>query len=191
MMGSAQQIDGKYDVLALEEQGEGLSRYRVFAAGRLEPLTLDWFEISSSAQRSAFHRYRGALRALAPAGLVDVVARPGAYYALWQPLDGQPLAEFLALPVRDEAAVRGLHDLSAQLAEQGFALGDAEVIFGSGGLPQLAHLSPAAHSPAEAQALSAEALAPLKQGRVRRQRAALSPLAVLPGALFLLAASYL
>lgn len=193
----AGRIDGKYEVLSVLMRDGHLTLYSVLAsgtsgdAGQPELLRLGWFEVGSSAQRSGFHRYRAALKALAPAGLIDVVARPGAYYTVWKPLEGQPLAAFLALPIRDELPVQALRDLADGLSEQGYALSDAEVIFSEDDGPQLAYLVPAERSPEEAVALNAQVLSPLKKGRVRRHRPALSAWAVLPGLLFLGGAGYL
>lgn len=202
----AGRIDGKYEVLSELMRDGHLTLYSVVAsglsasgqsvqgqttAGQAGPLRLGWFEVGTSAQRSGFHRYRAALKALAPAGLLDVVARPGAYYTLWKPLEGQPLTAFLALPIRGELPVQALRDLATGLSEQGYALSDAEVIFSDDDEPQLAYLAPAARSPEEAVALNTQVLAPLKKGRLRRHRPALSIWAVLPGLLFLGGAGYL
>ena len=202
----AGRIDGKYEVLSELMRDGHLTLYSVLATGQsasgqlapgqsapglLEPLRLGWFEVSSSAQRSSFHRYRAALKALAPAGLIDVVARPGAYYTVWKPLEGQLLPAFLALPAWNELSVQALRDLANGLGEQGHALSDAEVIFSDDDEPQLAYLVPAERSVDEALALNALVLAPLKKGRVRPHRPALSAWAVLPGLLFLGGAGYL
>jgi beta-lactam-binding protein with PASTA domain len=192
----ADSIDGKYEVRS-ELMREGhLTLYSVAVQGRPEPLRLGWFAVSTSAQRSSFHRYRSALKALAPAGLLDVVARPGAYYTVWQLLEGQPLSAFLALPVRGEVQVQALRDLATGLTEQGYALTDAEVVFtegadGRAAEPQIGYLLPAERTLEEASSLNAQVLAPLKKGRLRRHRPALSVWAVLPGLLFLGGAGYL
>lgn len=198
---SAGRIDGKYEALSVLMRDGHLTLYSVLATGpsvqgqtgpgQPELLRLGWFEVSTSAQRSSFHRYRASLKALAPAGLLDVVARPGAYYTLWKPLEGQPLTAFLALHERGELPVQALRDLATGLSEQGYALSDAEVIFSEDDEPQLAYLVPAERSPEEAVALNAQVLSPLKKGRVRRHRPALSVWAVLPGLLFLGGAGYL
>ncbi len=188
---SVDRIDGKYEVLSELARDGHMALYSVAVPGQPTPLRLCWFAVGSSAQRSSFHRYRSALKALAPAGLLDVVARPGAYYTVWQPLEGQPLGAFLALPVRGELEVQALRDLATGLSEQGFALSDAEVVFGEQGEPQLGYLAPAEHSPEEAGTLNAQILAPLKKGRLRRRRPVLSLWAVLPGLLFLGGAGYL
>ncbi|GGJ88769.1 PASTA domain-containing protein [Deinococcus aquiradiocola] len=191
MTQNADRIDSKYEVLSELARDGHVVLYSVSTPSQPEPLRLAWFQVSSSAQRSSFHRYRSALKALAPAGLLDVVARPGAYYAVWKALEGQPLAAFLALPVRGELEVQGLRDLATGLAEQGFALPDAEVVFPEGSEPQLAYLTPAERTLEEATALNAQVLAPLRRGRLRRRRPVLSVWAVLPGLLFLGGAGYL
>ncbi|GGR05204.1 PASTA domain-containing protein [Deinococcus ruber] len=193
MNGAADRIDNKYEVLS-ELSSEGhVRRYSVHEAGQpgSQRLRLDWFEVGTSAQRSSFHRYRSGLKALAPAGLIDVVARPGAYYTVWKPLEGRTLPEFLALPVRGEVEVQALRDLGTGLAEQGFALSDAEIVFPDYGEPQLAFVAPAARTPEEAAALNTSLLTPLGRGKLRRRRPALSVWAVLPGLLFLGGAGYL
>ncbi len=190
----ADRIDSKYTVLSELLRDGHMVLYSVTGPQSGELLRLGWFEVSTSAQRSSFHRYRSALKALAPAGLLDVVARPGAYYTVWKPLEGQPLSAFLALPVRGELAVQALRDLATGLSEQGYALSDAEVIFtedeGSSE-PQIGYLVPAERTVDEAVAINAQALSPLRRGRLRRHRPALSVWAVLPGLLFLGAAGYL
>ncbi|WP_407569327.1 PASTA domain-containing protein [Deinococcus altitudinis] len=192
---SADRIDSKYEVLSELVREGHLTLYSVAVQGQPAPLRLGWFAVSSSAQRSSFHRYRSALKALAPAGLLDVVARPGAYYTVWKPLEGQPLSAFLALPVRGELPVQALRDLATGLTEQGYALTDAEVVFTeaeNGQVePQIGYLVPAERTFDEAAALNAQVLAPLKKGRLRRHRPALSAWAVLPGLLFLGGAGYL
>ncbi|WP_425145369.1 PASTA domain-containing protein [Deinococcus sp.] len=195
MTGTAEtdRIDHKYEVLSELGRDGHVVQYSVQEAGQESrgPLRLDWFEVGTSAQRRSFHGYRSGLKALAPAGLLDVVARPGAYYTVWQPLEGQTLAEFLALPRRDEVAVQGLRDLGTQLTEQGFALPDAQVRFSEAGEAQLAYLAPAERTTEEAVALNTKALLPLGKGKLRRRRPALSVWAVLPGLLFLGEAGYL
>ena len=192
---SVNRIDSKYEVLSELGREGHLTLYSVAAQGQPERLRLGWFAVSSLAQRSSFHRYRSALKALAPAGLLDVVARPGAYYTVWKPLEGQSLSAFLALPVRGELPVQALRDLATGLTEQGYALTDAEVIFTEAANgqtePQVGYLVPAERTLEEAAALNAQVLSPLKKGRVRRHRPALSVWAVLPGLLFLGGAGYL
>ncbi|MFC4453029.1 PASTA domain-containing protein [Deinococcus sonorensis] len=191
VQGPETRIDGKYLVLSEVSREDQTVLYTVQQEGREPLLRLGWFEVTGPAERSFFHRYRSALKALSPAGLVDVVARPGAYYAVWRPLEGQPLAQFLDLPVRHEDAVQAVRDLGTQLAEHGFSLTDAEVLLDPDGQPQLAYLAPRQHTLEEAVQLNTQLLTPLGRGRVRRRRPVLSVWAVLPGLLFLGGAGYL
>ncbi|WP_420596655.1 PASTA domain-containing protein [Deinococcus sp.] len=187
-------IDGKYEVLEERSQGGGQTIYSVRAealpgaeAGEL--LRLAWFDVTTPEERNAFHRYRAALKALAPAGLADVVARPGAYYAVWREVSGLALATFQAQPVKTEAALGHLRELAATLAAQGFALMDAEIVV-DGDEPRVAYLAPATRTPQEAESLSAAALTPLSQGRVRKTRAPRSVWTWLPGIASLIGAAY-
>lgn len=192
-------IDGKYEVI---EQlgvgtGSGQTLYTVQAApkpGQTEAdptvLRLTWFEVAGPEERNTFHRYRAALKALAPAGLSDVVARPGAYYAVWHPVTGQPLEAFAAQNVKNEAALSNLRALSDKLAAQGYALQDAEVVM-DGNTPKVAYLQAAQRTPQEIRDLNAARLPALLQGRVRRQRPRLSVWSWLPGLACLAGAAYL
>ena len=127
-----------------------------------------------------------------PAGLTDVVARPGAYYAVWQPVAGLPLADLLAQPKKQEETVEALRELTANLAENGFALNDADVVL-DGLEPRVAYLRPAPpnRTPEEVASLNQAALVPLLGGKIRRKRQPGAWLTFLPGLLFLGGAAYL
>ncbi len=187
-------IDGKYEVVEERSQSGGQTIYSVRAdalpgAGVGELLRLSWFEVAAPDERNAFHRYRTALKALAPAGLSDVVARPGAYYAVWREVPGTPLAAFQVQPIKNEAALSALRELAARLAAQGFALMDADIVM-DGDTPQIAFLTPATRTPQEAESLSAAALTPINQGKVRRQRPPRSVWTWIPGLACLVGAAY-
>lgn len=183
-------IDGKYEIINQRENG-AITLYTVntvLAPGKdAEQLRLSSFAVSTPAERSAFHRYRASLRAIAPAGLRDIVARPGAYYAVWQPLEGEPLSNLTA-PSPETAAA--LHALAEKLAAQGYTLQDAEIVL-QRGAPQVAYLSPASHSPQEARVLNAAALSawPLP-ARAQPRRPRLRVWSWLPGLALLIAAGY-
>ncbi|WP_245901100.1 PASTA domain-containing protein [Deinococcus yavapaiensis] len=160
-----------------------------------EALRLGWFDVSTPAARASFHRYRAALRDLSPAGLADVVARPGAYYSLWKPVEGALLADFLASGTKDEEAVDALGELAQKLARHGYALSDAEIVM-QGNTPIVARLAPLERSTEEVASLNAPLLAQLSNGKVRRRREKrprrrLTIWGVLPGLLFLAGAGYL
>ncbi|WP_019588178.1 PASTA domain-containing protein [Deinococcus apachensis] len=185
-------IDGKYQVVR-ELAREGHVTLSEVRAGEGVTRQVAWFDVTSPAARQGFHAYRAALRAIAPAGLTDVVARPGAYYAVWQPVTGTPLAEFAAQPgTKQEETVQAVRNLAARLAEHGYALPDADVLV-DGKEVRVAYLRPApeGRSPEEVARLNAAALAPLNGSRVRRKRQPGAWLTFVPGLLLLGGAGYL
>lgn len=190
-VGRVKLIDGKYAVLReISQQGNvTLSEVRG-PDGVIRQVA--WFEITTPTDRQAFHAYRMALRNVNPAGLNDVVARPGAYYVVWQPLNGLSLSSVLAQKIRPEETVDGVRALAAGLAEQGYALEDAEVVV-DGTDARVAYLRPlpTPRSPEDIAALNAATLASLNGGRVKRKRQPGAWLTFVPGLLFLGGAGYL
>jgi beta-lactam-binding protein with PASTA domain len=184
-------IDGKYEVVR-ELSREGNVTVNEVRAGEGVTRRVAWFDVTTPADRQGFHAYRTALRAVQPAGLTDVVARPGAYYAVWQPVTGMPLAELLAQPKKQEETVEALRELTANLAENGFALADADVVL-DGLEPRVAYLrpAPAGRTPEEVALLNQTALAPLLGGKIKRKRQPGAWLTFIPGLLFLGGAGYL
>lgn len=184
-------IDGKYEVLR-ELSREGHVTLSEVRAGEGVTRRLAWFDVTSPAARQGFHAYRAALRGVNPAGLTDVVARPGAYYAVWQPVSGTPLAEVAAQPTKPEEVVQGVQALAAALAEHGYALSDADILV-DGKEVRVAYLRPAPpeRTPEEVQRLNAAALAALGAGRIKRKRQPGAWLTFVPGLFFLAGAAYL
>ncbi|WP_235514580.1 PASTA domain-containing protein [Deinococcus sp. Leaf326] len=187
-------IDGKYEVVRELSRSGNVTLYEVnAAAGALRRVA--WFTVGSQADRQGFHTYRTALRAISPAGLTDVVARPGAYYAVWQPVTGTPLTDVVTQPQKQEETVEAVQALAAALANHGFALADADVVL-DGQAPRVAYLRPApqGRSPEDIAALNAPTLAALAGGRVRRKKRERAPgawLSFVPGLLFLGGAGWL
>ncbi|MCP2013963.1 beta-lactam-binding protein with PASTA domain [Deinococcus sp. HSC-46F16] len=184
-------IDGKYEVVR-ELSREGHVTLSEVRAGEGVTRHLAWFDVASPAARQGFHAYRAALRAVNPAGLTDVVARPGAYYAVWQPVSGTPLSEVAAQPTKQEEVVQGVQALAAALAAHGHALPDADVVV-DGREVRVAYLRPApeGRTPEEVQRLNVAALAALGGGRIKRKRQPGAWLTFVPGLLFLGGAVYL
>ena len=187
-------IDGKYEVVRELSRSGNVTLYEVnAAAGALRRVA--WFTVGSQADRQGFHTYRTALRAIAPAGLTDVVARPGAYYAVWQPVTGTPLSEVVTQPQKQQETVEAVQALAAALANHGFALADADVVL-DGQAPRVAYLRPApqGRSVGDITALNAPTLAALAGGRVKRKKRERAPgawLSFVPGLLFLGGAGWL
>lgn len=80
-----QTLDGKYQVIKELSRNGFLVAYAV-AEARYKGL-LYWFEVHTPEARSAFHRYRNALKRLEglqalPKGL-EISANPGRYYVFW------------------------------------------------------------------------------------------------------------
>ena len=187
-----QPIDGKYQVLRELSRTGNVTLYEVRAA---EGVTrqVAWFEVQTPAERQNFHGYRTALRSVAPAGLTDVVARPGAYYAVWQPVSGTPLAEAAAQPTKRQEMVEAVEALGTRLASEGFALSDADIVM-QGDVPLVAYLHPAGpRTPEEMAGLNAGVLGSLRGGKVkrRRERRPGAWLTFVPGLLFLSGAGWL
>ncbi|ADY25805.1 PASTA domain containing protein [Deinococcus proteolyticus MRP] len=184
-------IGDKYTVLRTLEERGNLTLSEVSAPGG-ELLRLAWFEIDTPEQRRDFFAYRDALRALQPAGLVDLVATPEANYAVWRPLAGQTLADFAALPARPEESLDSLRLMTQHLGEHGYALTDAEVKMAGrrGEQAVLAYLDPAPQrTDAEIARLNAPLLRPVFEGRTQR-RSEMGWLSFVPGLLLLAGAGW-
>jgi len=79
-------LDDKYTILS-EAPPEGFLRMYEVQTSEGTKGRLYWFEVHSPEARTAFHRYKNAIRRLEGGGLlpqgVQVSANPGRYYALW------------------------------------------------------------------------------------------------------------
>lgn len=188
---SPTRIDGKYDVLRELSRHGNVTLSEVRAAQGVTR-TIAWFDVATPAARQTFHAYRAVLRALDPAGLTDVVARPGAYYTVWQAIAGTPLAAFVVQGVKPAEAVEALRELAGRLAEHGYALPDADVAV-DGHQARIAFLQAldTPRTPEGVAALNAQTLTTLDGGRVRRPRRPGAWLTFVPGLLFLGGAGYL
>lgn len=190
-VGRVKVIDGKYEVLR-ELSTQGMVTLSEVRAAEGVTRHVAWFAVVTPADRQVFHAYRTALRALEPAGLTDVVARPGAYYAVWKPVAGQPLAALLEQKVRPQETVDALNATADTLAAQGYALDDADLVTENHQV-SVAYLRPLTlpRTPEDIAARNAQTLAPLKAGRVRRRREPGAWLSFVPGLLLLGGAAYL
>jgi beta-lactam-binding protein with PASTA domain len=156
-------LDGKYEVIRELEQDEAR---RVVEARHPDGRTvrLDWFSVNNPKSRSNFHRYRTALKVAASPLMLDAVARPGAYYTVWEQTNAPSAAAWLQSHARDEGFRRGLETLAGTLSEHGFALTDARVVAvqdegNRDTRPVLADLHPADRTPEEIAGLNRPVLA--------------------------------
>jgi beta-lactam-binding protein with PASTA domain len=127
MTGAEGKLDGKFEVLRELERDE--SRRSVEARhpdGRT--VRLDWYSVTDPKSRAHFHRYRTAIKAVASPLLLDAVARPGAYYAVWEPTNAPSATNWMQTHPRDEGFRKALEVLAGTLAEHGFALPDARIV---------------------------------------------------------------
>jgi beta-lactam-binding protein with PASTA domain len=89
---------------------------------------LDWFFVVDPKSRANFHRYRTAIKNVASPLLLDAVSRPGAYYTVWEALEGVDSQTWLAQHPKDQAFRQTLSEAAEVLGSYGFALTDAQFI---------------------------------------------------------------
>jgi|GEM_PF-1803379 len=177
-------LDGKYEILRSVPGSSGLplpvgslsvSDFNVSESQDPQgaPVLIVQLNVQTSEQRTLFHKYRAALKALPSPFLLDVVARPGAYYSVWKPPTGPTLEEYLKQPRKSAVSSEAVRVFAQSLSEAGFALEDADVHL-EGGLPVLAGLVPIERSSEDIATLNAEVLRALQggktSGRARRAR---------------------
>lgn len=183
-------IDNKYEVIRELSRKDGITLSEVRAGGGAVR-RLAWFEIATPEARQAFYNYRKALKATQPKGLTDVVARPGAYYAVWQNVAGTPLSDWQNQKVKPAETLAEAEALATHLAEYGYAFSDADVVV-DGNRLQVAYLHPVPpRTPEEVARRNATAFASLRSGKVRQPRQSGMWLSVVPGVAFLIGAGYL
>ena len=169
----AERLDGKYEVVRELERSDELRKLEALDANG-KSVRVDWFTVSDPKTRSMFHRYRTAVKNAGSPLLLDAVARPGAYYTVWETVDGIDAATWLEGHPKDEAFRRGLSELGDVLESYGFALQDAHVIAlqGDKGVrPALVSLQSADRSSPDIKALNAALLEPINLGRANRTTA--------------------
>lgn len=178
----AERLDGKYEVVRELERSPELRKLEALDANG-KSVRVDWFTVSDPKSRSMFHRYRTAVKNAASPLLLDAVARPGAYYTVWEAVDGIDAATWLAGHPKDEGFRKTLSELGDVLESYGFALQDARVIALQGSKevrPALVSLQSADRSSPDIKALNAALLEPIKAGRGRS--AVAKPARVVSGA---------
>ena len=169
----AERLDGKYEVVRELERSNELRIVEALDANG-KSVRVDWFTVQDPKSRSGFHRYRTAVKNAASPLLLDAVARPGAYYTVWETVDGIDAATWLEGHPKDEAFRRSLSELGDVLESYGFALQDARVMALQNDKevrPALVSLQSADRSSSDIKALNAALLEPIKVGRANRTTA--------------------
>ena len=165
----AERLDGKYEVVRELERSPELRQLEALDANG-KSVRVDWYMVSDPKSRSSFHRYRTAVKNAASPLLLDAVARPGAYYTVWETVDGVDAVTWLEGHPKDESFRRGLSELGDVLESYGFALQDAQVIALQSDKevrPALVSLRSADRSSPDIKALNTALLQPVKAGRGR------------------------
>lgn len=163
-------IDGKYEIVrAISHQGN-VRLYEVLAGGGVLR-KVAWFDITNPTERQAFYTYRSAVRAVHPAGLTDVVARPGAHYAVWQNLSGIALGDWDKQPSKQQEVIDAVAALGEKIAEYGFALADADIVL-TEQAPKIGYLrpAPAGRTPKDVLEQNRELLTRLSGGKIKNKR---------------------
>lgn len=195
-------FDGKYEIIQtlMERRELGLTLLDVEDAShnRLQIVSMD---IQDSSGRDLFHRYRALLKATDTPLLVDVVARPGAYYSVWKQHVGQPLDRYLKLLRKRRSTNATIRSIVEPLSLAGFLVEEAKIIVDDD-QAYLALLWPIRVPVDEAKQRNAQILSRLDQGvlglnqpKKVRQKPKLNAwqraLATVPGLLFWTATAFL
>ena len=165
----AERLDGKYEVVRELERNPELRTVEALDANG-KSVRVDWFTVSDPKSRSMFHRYRTAVKNAGSPLLLEAVARPGAYYTVWETVDGMDAATWLEGHPKDDAFRKTLSELGDVLESYGFALQDARVIALQNDKevrPALVSLQNADRSSPDIKALNSALLEPVKAGRGR------------------------
>ena len=148
-------LDGTYEVLReLERDGERTVMDATGPTGN--PVRIVWFDLAPD-REAAFEAYRRTLKRLQRSGLTtmhEVTSRPGAHYAVWEPIPDDASA------TRDRAVDRVLDELGLERGAVDVRRIDGEarivdVAFGDG--QSFAIAGPGAETPAGADAAAAGA----------------------------------
>jgi beta-lactam-binding protein with PASTA domain len=168
----AERLDGKYEVLRDVARNEFMREVEAMDASG-KTVRLNWFLVNDPKTRANYHRYRTAIKNVASPLLLDAVSRPGAYYTVWEILDGVDAKSWLESNPRDAGFRQGLSDAAQVLESYGFALTDADFIALEGDKgevkPALSGLEIADRSVDEIKALNEALLEGNKKGGKPRE----------------------
>ena len=122
-----EKLDGKYEVKR-ENSRDAAVRSVEAATSDGRSVRVDWFFVIDPKSRSNFHRYRTALKTANSPLMLDAVARPGAYYTVWQLEGGASAVSWLEAHPKDDGFRGYLQTIASSLESFGFSLADTDVI---------------------------------------------------------------
>ncbi len=122
-----EKLDGKYEVKR-EISRDAAVRSVEAATSDGRAVRVDWFFVIDPKSRSNFHRYRTALKTANSPLMLDAVARPGAYYTVWQLEGGASATSWLEAHPKDDGFRAHLQTIASSLESFGFSLADTDVI---------------------------------------------------------------
>ncbi len=122
-----ERLDSKYNVTREISRDEWMRSVEATdASGKM--VRLDWFFVVDPKSRANFHRYRTAIKNVSSPLLLDAISRPGAYYTVWEMLEGTNSTTWLAQHPKDTGFRNALAEAGQVLGSYGFALTDANFI---------------------------------------------------------------
>ena len=122
-----ERLDSKYNVTREISRDEWMRSVEATdASGKM--VRLDWFFVVDPKSRANFHRYRTAIKNVSSPLLLDAISRPGAYYTVWEMLEGTSGTAWLAQHPKDTGFRNALAEAGQVLGSYGFALTDASFI---------------------------------------------------------------
>ena len=122
-----EKLDGKYEVRR-EISRDAAVRSVEAATSDGRGVRVDWFFVIDPKSRSNFHRYRTALKTANSPLMLDAVARPGAYYTVWQLEGGASAASWMEAHPKDDGFRVRVQAIAGSLESFGFSLADSDVI---------------------------------------------------------------
>ncbi|MFN3265254.1 MAG: PASTA domain-containing protein [Deinococcales bacterium] len=120
-------LDNKYTVVKELHKDEWM-RSVIATDPSGKTVRVDWFFVVDPKSRANYHRYRTAIKNIASPLLLDAISRPGAYYTVWEILEGIDSQTWLSQHPKDLGFRTALSEAAEVLASYGFALQDAQFI---------------------------------------------------------------
>ncbi len=122
-----ERLDNKYDVIREITRDEWMRSVEATdSTGKT--VRIDWFFVVDPKSRANYHRYRTAIKNVASPLLLEATSRPGAYYTVWEILEGTEAAAWLVQHPKDQGFRSALIEAAQVMGSYGFALSDGQFI---------------------------------------------------------------